>query len=193
MPRIPGRRGGALALGAAVLSLGAVVVLLVPSVVPSVGTVPLPGGSTTGVQTAYTCTAGTVSGFNSSDIRGRIHITAGSCGFDRRPGLIALPGGGYDFNGCGRVGFNLEIVDHGGGSHNWSAGRVSCTYKDHIGVFLRPQSFNHRGMTLFGLSTRYLGNSTHPKVWNVSPGDPLTFIIHPGGGRVFWTYNVTAT
>jgi hypothetical protein len=86
----------------------------------------------------------------------------------------------------------VEITDRGGGSHNWSAGRETCTSKDHIGLFIKY--WGRHTLVVGGFGPRFLGNAPDPKHWNIGPGDPIEFAVYaPGSNTPLVAVNTVAT
>jgi PKD repeat protein len=87
---------------------------------------------------------------------------------------------------------SLEIADNGGGSHNWSAGRVisiniTGINFDAIGVIIVSWSDNEIVLGGFG-SSLGINNSG---IWNIGVGDPLVVNIWTQGGHAL--YNTTVS
>jgi hypothetical protein len=104
-------------------------------------------------------------------------------------------GGGLDTVACGTKTTTVEVVDRGGGTHNWSAGRETCTSKDAIGLHLDlyRNKFGRQRLVFFGFGQKFLGNQSRPEYWNIGPGDPIEIYVFAASTQTTYTYNVTAS
>jgi PKD repeat protein len=88
------------------------------------------------------------------------------------PQTVAVGDGSVDTYACNVTAPSLAVWDNSGGSHNWSAGRESCTNFDSIGIMIASWSDSEIVLRGFG-STLSTGIGT----WTISPGDSLTINV----------------
>lgn len=100
-------------------------------------------------------------------------IISGS-GFGTNPVYVLSGDGGYDTNNCNNKAPSLAIIDMSGGSHDWSAGRETCSNFDSIGLYFTSWSDNQIILGGFGSALGVNNQSS----WIISPNDSLLILVY---------------
>ena len=105
------------------------------------------------------------------------------------PQTVPVGDGSVDTYACNVNTPSLAIWGNGGGSHNWAAGRETCSNFDAIGVYLQSWSDTQIILGGFGSALSTSGSGT----WNIGAGDPLVVNVWGPNGSGPAQYSMTVS
>ncbi len=100
-------------------------------------------------------------------------IITGSGFGNTPPQLQPVGDGSVDTYACSVSTPSIAVRDNSGGTHNWAAGRETCSNFDAIGIYLR--SWSDTKIVLGGLGTALSTNGQGS--WNIAVGDSVAIAL----------------